>query len=163
MDTLHFRRKAGSVVSTPLTLFFDEVHYLISENLDVIGASLQIATLGAEFKVFAAFAAHAITAKYLDVSAAALLANFTVVRVSKIGGTYKTFLNQGEGEYQVIPPGEYVPPISPKTQKPAIALSEDERIKEKISDGLSNYEICQQVWGSRGGEKYNKINALRPQ
>ncbi len=164
LDTMHQRRKTGSVTELPLTLFFDEVHYLISEGVNVVETSLQIATLGAEFKVFAAFAAHAITAKYLDVSAAALLANFTVVRVSKIGGTYRTFLNQGEGEYQVSPPGEFTPFMPPETLRPTIVLSEDDKIVQMIGEGLSNYQICKQLWaGKRGGGRYERIDMIRQQ
>jgi len=165
LDTMHQRRKAGRVSESPLTLFFDEVHYLISEDVDIVGASLQIATLGAEFKVFAAFAAHAITAKYLDVSAAALLANFTIVRVSKIGGTYRTFLNQGEGEYQVLPPGAYtsptIPPIWPDLPPPVIALTEAERIEQAVLKGASNNQICRDIWGSKNTDRIARINAIR--
>lgn len=169
LNEMHKRRIGGIRDAPPLTLFFDEIHDLISRlKVQPIDIALKIATLGAQFNVFSGFTTHANTTKYLKIDAVALLANFDIVRVSKIGGVHKCYLDQGEGEFECIPPPEYIAPAGGVIVPLPAVPSQGQRIEELIEAGASDYKICKEVWrkadgkkGARNDNRYDQIRVIR--
>lgn len=154
------KRREGQLRSEPsLTLFFDELHYLVSEGVEVLPTAIQIATLGREYNVHSGFTSHADTVKYLRVDGASLLENFTKVRSTKKHTCYVDF---GEGEQEVITPGPYNAPSAVQWfDRVNIPTTEDELIKQAILAGHSNNKICQDIFGSKNSTRIERINYIR--
>jgi hypothetical protein len=159
LSEMQRRRKKQLVNESSLTLFFDELHYLVSEGIEVLYIAIQIATLGREYNVHAGFTSHADTVKYLKVEGAALLENFTKVRTTK---KHICFLDFGEGEFQVIPPGPYNAPVPAQwPDRVDVPMTEAEIIEAAIEAGKSNNEICRDIWGSKNSARIARINTIR--
>ena len=153
------RREKQLINESSLTLFFDELHYLVSEGVEVLHIAIQIATLGREYNVHSGFTSHADTVKYLRVDGAALLENFTKVRTTK---KHICYLDFGEGEFQAIPPGPYNAPAPIQCpNRVKVPMTEAEIIEEAILRGDSNNKICHDVWGSKNSDRIARINAIK--
>ena len=153
------RRENQSRGEPSLTLFFDELHYLIGEGVEVLQIAIQIATLGREYNVHSSFTAHADTVKYLKIDGSALLENFTKVRITK---RHICYLDFGESEYEVIAPGPYnvtVPMQWP--DRVNIPTTENDLIEQAIQRGDGNNQICKDIWGSKNSGRIARINYIR--
>lgn len=169
LTEMHRRRQEGILNAPSLTILFDEIHDLIKRlDINVLRVALEIATLGSEFNVFSSFTAHAKTTAYLEINAAALLENFDIVRVSKVGDEYRCYLDQGEGEFECIPPGKYIAPAAGVIAPLPAVPSQGQRIEELIEAGATDYKICKEVWrkadgkpGARNDNRYDQIRVIR--
>jgi len=153
------RRRKGAILDAPtVTLLADEIHYLRSKDIDIIGKIIDIATLYAEYRIFASFTSHGNTGKYLGIDAISLLDNFDAVHTQKINEEYFATVDLGNGPVEVLPPGRYTP--ANKGNR-LLFVSADERIKRLVLTGASNYKICRKIWGSPNGARYKRIDAIR--
>jgi len=148
-DELERRRQKQLKGLKSITLFFDELHTLKRKDKEIIEIILDIATLGRSYNVHCAFTGHAKTTKYLGVDAVALLDNFAKVRMTF---EHRCFVDIGEGEFEVKHPGRY---------RQQVIVNRDDKIRDMIKSGMSNYAISQEIWGNRNKEIYDYINSLR--
>jgi len=157
------RQELGLLNEPAITLLVDELFTLTKvHKLDIMQSIFAIIALGRQYRVNASFTSSAKGVKALEIEGmSGLSESLAFVHVVKVGEVRKVYCDLGEGEFEVRPPGPYIP--IPDNTRPvmSVPLTEDEQIARLIQAGLSDYKICEEIWRSRNDKRYERINVIR--
>lgn len=164
---------------TPVTQFIDEFTLLPKKLKDLHdfdigqGYSSEMLTEGRKVAMNCVWGIHSDRAGPMGLEGRSDLKECfdAIIRLKKVGNERHALVDFGDGadkerRYRLPPPfvvagqaGQTVPVFSEPSTPPLV--SEEDQIRQMITDGKKNYAICQALDWKPGGSKYARIDTIR--